>query len=153
MIWLRIQIDRINRFWRGATPFFPDDVTLQQDDYTFCTEQCSHLVNYIVSFTPLHYQFYPITQLVLPNYIISFRQTDGLFQGNGDSLCWKSLFNSSVCQRNSHNDIFMLVKQGYQCHCSCLLTMGMLRLYIGRVVSIYPMVPIYSVFCCLQPKS
>jgi len=27
--------------------------------------------------------------------------------------------------------------------------MGMLRLYIGRVVSIYPMVPIYSVFCCL----
>lgn len=28
MIWLRIQIDRINRLWRRATPFFPDGVTL-----------------------------------------------------------------------------------------------------------------------------
>ena len=146
MIWLRIQIDRINRFWRGLHPFSRMMSPFQQDDYTFCTEQCSHLVNYIVSFTPLHYQFCPITSLVLSKQMVYFKE-------NEDSLCWKSLFNSSVCQRNSHNDIFMLVKQGYQCHCSCLLTMGMLRLYIGRVVSIYPMVPIYSVFCCLQPKS
>ena len=116
-------------FSKMTTPFAPNGVAILQITSLV-------LLHYIISFIQLHGQFCPITSLVLGKQMVYFKE-------NEDSLCWKSLFDSSVCQRNSHNDIFMLVKQGYQCHCSCLLTMGMLRLYIGRVASIYRACCIY----------
>lgn len=144
MIRLRIQIEQNKQvleegytlfpgwchpFSKMTTPFAPNGVAILQITSLV-------LLHYIISFIQLHGQFYPITWLVLGKQMVYFKE-------NEDPLCWKSLFNSSVCQRNSHNDIFMLVKQGYSCHCSCSLTMGVLRLYIGRVASIYRACCIY----------